>query len=261
MELELYMATPVGEDERQQLLARVLNGMKTSADKALVLETLEKLVHVDGVTKEAEASVVQSLRRDIEAKSTGLFAHLSKPLRWAIGSRASHYAVDGGRESRLDDYIKNAMDYQLVSDMNARGSLLSLPNEEIRKVCLAAGLMARVAWVDMAFCEQEQGRVSRALADGWQLPEEEAQLIMEISHQRIMKGLDSVRLTKGFCECTTIPERKAFIKGLFAIANVANKTSGQEIEEIRSIAKALELSHQDFIDAKLTIPRKDRRGL
>jgi uncharacterized tellurite resistance protein B-like protein len=259
--LELYMESPVGEEERQQLLSRVLNGISSQADRALVLETLEKVVHIEGATKEAEASVVDELRKDIEAKSTGFLRHLMNPLKRAIGSRTSHYAADGGRESRIDDYIKNTVYYQLVSEMKKRGITVSLPDEEIRKVCLAAGLMARVAWVDKAFCEQEQDSVVRALADGWQLPKEEAQLIMEIGHQRIMKGLNFVQLSKGFCECTTLPERKKFLHSLFAIANTAHKTSSQEIEEIRSIAKGLELGHQDFIEAKLTISREDRGGL
>jgi hypothetical protein len=45
------------------------------------------------------------------------------------------------------------------------------------------------------------------------------------------------------------------------VANAAHQTSFEEIEEIRSIAKGMELSHQDFIDAKLAIPREDRGGL
>ena len=183
------------------------------------------------------------------------------PAGGATADYATDYAAVGGRENRIDDYIKNTVYFQLVSEMKERGITVSLPEEEIRKVCLAAGLMARVAWVDKAFCEQEQDSVVRALADGWQLPQEEAQLIMEIGHQRIMKGLDFVQLSKGFCECTTVPERKKFLNSLFAIANTAQKTSSQEIEEIRFIAKGLELGHQDFIEAKLTISREDRRGL
>ena len=261
MKLEMYMDSPVSEDERQQLLTRVLNGIATKDDKALVLSTLEKLVHVEGAKQEAEATVVETLRQDIESKSTGLLAHLGNPLRRAISSRTSHYGNESGRESRIEDYIKNTVYYQLVSEMKERGLTLSLPEAEIRKVCLAAGLMARVAWVDKAFCEQEQNSVSHALAVGWKLPDEEAQLIMEISHQRIMKGLDFVELSKGFCACTTVTERKGFLKGLFSIANAAGKTSSEEIEEIRAIAKGLELGHQEFIDAKLTISREDRSGL
>ncbi len=54
---------------------------------------------------------------------------------------------------------------------------------------------------------------------------------------------------------------KRFLKSLFQIANASEKTSFDEIEEIRFIAQQLKLSHSDFIEAKLTIPREDRKGL
>jgi hypothetical protein len=38
-------------------------------------------------------------------------------------------------------------------------------------------------------------------------------------------------------------------------------TSYAEVEEIRRISTALKLPHKDFIEAKLTIPRKDREVL
>ena len=261
LKLELYMESPVSEEERQELLTRVLDSMTTKEEKALAVSALEKLVHVDGMKKEAEAAVVDILRQDLESKSTGFLAHLGNPLRRAMSSRTGSYGNESGRESRIDDYIKNTVYYQLVSEMKERGITLSLPEEEIRKVCLAAGLMARVAWVDKAFSEEEKDSVSHALAESWNLPEEQAQLIMEIGRQRIMKGLDGVQLSKGFCEYTTVPERRAFLRGLFAVANAAGKTSSEEIEEIRSITKGLELAHQDFIEAKLTISRDDRSGL
>ena len=48
--------------------------------------------------------------------------------------------------------------------------------------------------------------------------------------------------------------------GAIAIANAADNTSHEEIEEIRNISKALGLAHQEFIDAKLTIPREEVRA-
>lgn len=121
--------------------------------------------------------------------------------------------------------------------------------------------MAHVAWVDHEVCHREREAMSVGLQQLWNLPKEEADLITEMSHTRIMHGLDLVRLTTGLCEYTTIDERKAFLRCLFAIANAADQTSHAEIEEIRRIAKSLELPHQEFINAKLTIPRKDRGGL
>ena len=56
-------------------------------------------------------------------------------------------------------------------------------------------------------------------------------------------------------------ERKVFLKCLFKIANASDMTSYKEIEEIRRISNSLKLPHEDFIEAKLTIPRKDREVL
>jgi len=261
MQLEIYMTNAVTDTERQDLLDHVLNGIRSAKDKELVIETLEKLVKGDGLEKESESAFLDSIRQDIEGRSTGLFAHLTSPLRRTLKSRARYYQGTTSREERIEDFIKNTIYFQLTSEMKNQGRTLSFPEPKARKICLAAGLMAHVAWVDNEVCHREREAMSVGLQQLWNLPKEEADLITEMSHTRIMHGLDLVRLTTGFCEYTTVDERKAFLRCLFAIANAADQTSNDEIEEIRHIAKALALPHQEFISAKLTIPREDRGGL
>lgn len=261
MQLEMYMASPIGEEERQQLLERVLVGVRSSADKNFVIDTLQKLVAADGVIDQEESATLTSIRQDLEEQSTGLLAHLSGSIRKALKNRGSHYRGQRAREDHLEDFIKNTIYFQLVLEMKSRNLTWQLPESQIRKICLAAGLMAYIAWVDNEVCSREQESMARGLRECWGLSEEEARVVTEISRTRIMKGLDLVRLTTGFCEYTTLDERKAFLRCLFSIANAANKTSYGEIEEIRNISKALGLPHQEFIDAKLTIPREDRGGL
>ena len=261
MQLEMYMASPIGEEERHQLLERVLVGVRSSADKNLVIDTLQKLVAADGVIDHEESAALTAIRQDLEEQSTGLLAHLSGSIRKALKNRGSHYRGQSAREDHLEDFIKNTIYFQLVLEMKSRNLTWQLPESQIRKICLAAGLMAYIAWVDNEVCSREQESMARGLRECWGLSEEEARVVTEISRTRIMKGLDLVRLTTGFCEYTTLDERKAFLRCLFSIANAANKTSYGEIEEIRNISKALGLPHQEFIDAKLTIPREDRGGL
>lgn len=258
-QLELYMTHTVTDAEREELLDRVLKGIRSAGERQLALDTLEKLVAVEGGS--ANAEVIETIRKDLETKSTGLLAHLLSPLRKTIKARASHYTGKSSREDRIEDFIKNTIYYQLTSVMEHQGRTLSFPEPEARKICLAAGLMAHIAWVDNEVCHREREAMSLGLQQLWNLPNEEAELITEMSHTRIMHGLDLVRLTTGFCEYTTINERKAFLKCLFAIANAADQTSNAEIEEIRGIAISLELPHQEFINAKLTIPREERGGL
>ena len=266
MQLEIYMTHAVSDAERRDLLDRVLSGIRSSRDKQLVLETLEKLVAGDGDGRGAggdvprgvpESAFIEDIRQDIEGRSTGLLGHLTAPLRQTLKRKASR----GAREDRIEDFIKNTIYFQLTSELEQQGRTLSIPETEARKICLAAGLMAHVAWVDNEVCHREREAMSLALRELWNVPDDEARLITEMSQARIMHGLDLVRLTSGFCHHTTIEERKAFLRCLFAIANAAEDTSHAEIEAIRQIAKSFELAHQEFIEAKLTIPRQDRGGL
>lgn len=258
MQLELYMTHAVNDAERRDLLDRVLSGIRSSGDKQLVLETLEKLVGDNGADRGVpESAFLEDIRQDIEGRSTGLLGHLTAPIRQTLKRKAGQ----GARENRIEDFIKNTIYFQLTSELEQQGRALSIPEAEARKICLAAGLMAHVAWVDNEVCHREREAMSLALRQIWNVPDDEARLITEMSHARIMHGLDLVRLTSGFCHHTTIEERKTFLRCLFAIANAAEDTSHAEIEAIRQIAKSFELPHQEFIEAKLTIPRQDRGGL
>ncbi len=261
MQLELYTTHPVTDAERQDLLERVLSGMQSSQDKQLVLRTLEKLVAHDEAPQSGESALLERLRQDIEGHSIGLFTHLRGPLRRTLRRNAGRYQGTASREDRMEDFIKNTIYFQLTLEMRQQGRTLTLTETEARKICLAAGLMAHVAWVDHHVCHREREAMCLGLQQLWALPADEAQLITDMSHIRIMHGLDLVRLTTGFCAHTTLEERKAFLRCLFAIANAAEQTSHAEIEAIRHIAASFGLPHQEFINAKLTIPRHDRGGL
>jgi len=261
MELELYMVSPVSEEERQRLLHRVLGRMTSQAEKALALQALGKLVPDDAQVADRQTEVVNQLREDIEQGSGGLLEHLRRPLRMVLNLRGQHYTDEQDRESRLEDFIKNTIYFQVTMELRDQGTSLNLTDSEIRRLCLAAGLMARVAGVDQQVSPEEKIVMRDIIKSEWKLSDEHAKLVVDISHHRVFRGLDGVRLVKGFNRWTTLSERRDFLRCLFAVANAADQTSFEEIEEIRSIAKGMELSHQDFINAKLSIPREDRGGL
>ena len=261
MELELYMASPVTEAERERLCTRVLQRMTSSADRDMALGTLKGLIPEGVPDDHPQCSVVRQLQQDIEQGSRGFLEHLRRPLRWMLGFRGQGYADDRDRENRLEDFIKNTIYVQVTMEFRARGMTVGLEDQVIRKLCLAAGLMARVAGVDHEISPEEMQMMKKVLKATWKISDMEAQLVAEISHHRVFRGLDGVRLVKGFTEYTDRVERKEFLACLFQVANAAHNTSFEEIEEIRSLAKGMELSHQDFIEAKLLITREERGGL
>lgn len=261
LELELYMASPVSREERERLAREVARGVRSKEDKQLVVETLTRLMEADGTVGRDERDALEEVRRDLESAPTGLLAHLSHGVRAAMKRRTGRAAAGPNREERLDDFIKNRVYYQLVNEVNQKGQALELPDEEVRKICLGAGLMAYVSLADAEFSAGEAQAMIQALRRDWKLSEDLARLVVSISRSDMMKGLDVVRLARNFFELTDFEERKAFVRCLFALANACGNTTFDEINTIQTVAKGLKLSHQEFIEAKLTIPRADRGGL
>ena len=98
MELELYMASPVGEAERQRLLDRVLGRMGSAEDKALALQTIEKLMPPGAAGGDQQREVVQQLRDDLEQGSGGFLSHLQRPFRRMLNLRGQQYTEEHERD-------------------------------------------------------------------------------------------------------------------------------------------------------------------
>ena len=155
MELELYMVSPVTEEERQRLLNRVLQRITSQTDKALAQDALRKLVLSESQGADPQIEVVKQLQEDIEQGSTGFLEHLRRPLRRILNLRGQQYSEEHDRESRLEDFIKNTIYFQVTMELRDRGITFDLPDSDIRKLCLTAGLMARVAGIDHTISKEE----------------------------------------------------------------------------------------------------------
>ena len=117
--------------------------------------------------------------------------------------------------------------------------------------------MARVAHVDKDISEDELTAIKNVLKTSWDLNDEEAETIARISCERTLKGLDYFRLARSFFQCSVIEQRRSFLRSLLYIANASEKTSNDEVEEIRTISNSLKLTQKDFIAAKVTISDED----
>lgn len=260
-QLEIYMDSPVSSEERQKLLSTVVEQIESEQDKEMVVSTIENLVQADGIVTEEEITVLEEVKKGVLDVDTGVLAKLSKMIKTAVTRRGDTYDSAAQRESRMDDYIENNIYYHLKSESEKKGIKFDLPPEQVKKLCLAAGLLARISAVDSDISDQEKKAIREVLSTQWQLNEQQAQILTQISCDRALQGLDYFRLSRGFFECTSWDERRNFIKCLFKIANASEKTSYDETEEIRKIATSLKLTHKDFIEAKLTIPDEDREVL
>jgi len=258
--LEMYMESPVTGEERDILLERLLNKIRSQKDKKMVIHKLQELFQSDGKVTDQEAALLKEIERAVTKTSTDIFSQFSKALKTTISKRSSAAAITSLRENEFDDYITNTIYYDLQQKQKKSGITINVPEEKLRKLCLATGLLSFIAHVDSKISDQEKKVMENILTRDWKLSAKQANLLIQISSERAVKGLDFYRIAYSFYGVTTLDERKDFIKTLFRIANATNKTSRNEIEEIRRIAQALKVTHQAFIDAKLTISREDRDG-
>ncbi len=260
-ELEVYIDAPVSAAERTRLQEELIKSLRSSSDKAVAKNMIEKVVTADGVVSPEEKSVLEEVGRALENADVGLFAKLNQLLGGSVSRRTQAAAAAPNREEDIPHFIQNRILFRVKRHREADGHRGELDERELAKWCLAGGLMARVAWVDQNISTKEKAAITKSFREKWGLNGEAAEMVTEIAASSVAKGLDFFRLTRSFFESTERPERLAFLDCLFSVANACGKTSFEEIEEIRAIAKGLKLDHDEFIQAKLRLPREDRSGL
>jgi len=253
-EIDIYIDSPVDEAERHRLLEDLIARLASPEDKELALETVDRLVQADGEISDSEREAAEDLKSGIREAHVGVDRGFSRFLRGSTRKRSQAVANVAGREAHLDDFVKNKVYYKVTERLGQESAVIDIPEGQLRKLSLAGGLMARIALVDQQVPDSEHQSIVRALQTNWGLPVDQATLVAEVATSEISKGLDYFRLTRQFFECTTEEERVRFLDVLFAVTTSDGRASYDEIEEIRTIANGLKLTHQQFIEAKLKVP-------
>jgi uncharacterized tellurite resistance protein B-like protein len=87
----------------------------------------------------------------------------------------------------------------------------------------------------------------------WGVSEEAATFVVEVAISAVDVTYDTFRLMRELATSATEDERRHVVEILFAISAADGDMSIEEVEEIRVISRGLNLTHKDFIDAKLKI--------
>jgi uncharacterized tellurite resistance protein B-like protein len=257
-QIDIYIDSPVGEAERARLVEDLRRSLSSTAQKEKAQLALERIIQADGGVSQEEQAMVEEMQRALQQAEVGGLSSLGGFLHGRTRRRSEAVAEAPNRELYLDDFVKNKIYYDVTRRLAAENEGVVISQDMLRKLSLAGGLMARVAFVDRQVSDEERNMIVQALQNYWELSGLEASLVAEAALSEISKGMDYFRLTRQFFECTTEDERLRFLDVLFALTAADGGATFEEIEEIRSIANVLKLTHQQFIDAKLKIPRELR---
>ena len=257
-ELEMYIETPVTQPEREQLLTELQSAISTEADKKLAFEALDNMLNADGTITEEERRIAQEIRSAVEEADTGIFSQLTSLVRGPISRRNDQVTKTYNRERYFDDFVKNKVYYGVRRRLDLGKEQLALPDETLRKLGLAGGLLARVARVTDGITPSETESIVKALQTGWSISYEEASVVADVAVAEESQNIDYFRVTREFVLLCELDERKQFLEALFAVAAADGMISTDEMNEIREIARSIKLSNDTFFEGEVKIPREKR---
>ncbi len=256
--LEMYMHAPIDDTERQRLIEDLQVAMRTPEHKKLVIEALDQMAQADGEVTEEETAVINQIKRAINNVDTSVVSQIGKLVGFAVKRRSALAAKAPNRERFFNDFVKNRVFYAVARRLRIDQKELDIPEDQLRMLSLAGGLMAMVAHVDNEVADEEFEAMVQALEMHWGVGKETAVFVAEIAISEAAGELDHHRTVREFATSVTLEERRRFLDVLFAVANADGHVTYDEIEEIRAIARSMLVHHQEFIKAKLKIPRERR---
>lgn len=247
--VDIYMASPVGETERSRLVEELRQQVTTPDNKQVVFAALDDLAMADGVVSEQERQAIAQIKAAIESGTTGGPAALTRLFRGLVG--APKPAQGPNREIYLDDFVNNRVYFVMQRRMERGEDALDLPDPVLRKLSLAGGLLAKVAGANPEISGAERAAMVDALRARWPLAPDEAGFVVDVAVAQLPAGMDNFRLADEFAQVSEYEERGQMVDALFAVAAADGAVTDAEVADIRTIAGALSLPHQRFIEAKL----------
>lgn len=257
-QLELYMETPIDATERARLVADLQDAIKYKEEKDLLVSYLEQMATADGEPTPEERHVLDEIEHAINDVDTGVMRKLNNFLGGAMNRRSKAVAEAPNREQYFDDFVKNKIYYEVKQQAEQDGRTFNISDAEMRKMGLAGGLMARIAYVDRQVTADEIQAMADLLAEHWGVARDTAVFVANIAVNSVDYSYDYYRMTREFGTSTSYEERAGFLNVLFNVALADGRVSFEETEEIRLVARGVNLSHEEFISAKIKIPRDKR---
>lgn len=130
--------------------------------------------------------------------------------------------------------------------------------KDLIPVACLAGLLCRVAFSDLKIDPSEVTAMEKSISEYSDYSEDEGKKIVKIATTQIQELIDHEHhlYIRPLNDILDNDEKRNILHILFHIAASDGSVENLESEEIRKIAKGLLLSHEDFIQAKMTVRDK-----
>jgi uncharacterized tellurite resistance protein B-like protein len=134
-------------------------------------------------------------------------------------------------------------------------ALEALPTDRARLLAAFAYHLGRIAHADHKLTDSEREVVRALIARESALPPEQVSLIVDlvVDESLTFRGTEDYRVMREFDELASVEEKLALVRCLFAVSAADSHVVTDEDNEIRRIALALKVSHDDFVRARAEV--------
>jgi len=238
LELEPYMEDPPSETETDALFRDLLSRVASPAGRKEIVQHIEGILNADAQLSAEEHDFLEQYALIIREAST--VELLVKRMRGFFNKAPAKHVVD------LDEFVTNKILYKFkrrVAD--------SQITPELRRLCVLGGLMGMVAQADGEIEQTEMEEIRKQLQFRGRFDSEQLDVLMSIIAEESARGLDRSRLISEYAGNATFDQRVELLDLLFAVAAANGALTHAELEELRGMSAALNLSHRQYIDAKV----------
>ena len=237
-ELEPYLEDAPSEAEVDTLFKDLLARIATPLGRNQVIRHIEEILKADeNMTAEEHDFLEQYTLVLKEASTSELMVGRLKAL---FQKRPAASTLD------LDEFIRNKILFKLrrkIGDTEI--------TREMYRLCLLGGLMGIVAQADGEIDFKELAEIRRQIQSRGTFEDEALDTLMTVIEEESVRGLDRARLISEYTATAGFEDRVELLDLLFAVAAADGALTHPELEELRGMSAAMNLSHRQYIDAKL----------
>lgn len=234
-QVELFLGLAAGVGERQELL-----------------EALEGMAAADGTVADAERAFID------EAKAALASASSPRGFLSSLQGLFRGLALPGKDRDEVEEdlalFNRNRLLYRVRRRLIRGGET---PDAEtvarLEEGSLVGGLLGIVLEESGRWTPEALGRLRETLADLAGLSGAGLDMLVDVvSEEGRQAGLDQAALTAGYRKLGSRRNRVRLIEAMFRLADDGGEPAGHDLaERIRRVADGLDVSHDDFVRARL----------
>jgi uncharacterized tellurite resistance protein B-like protein len=133
-------------------------------------------------------------------------------------------------------------------------ALDSMEPEQAKFLAAFAFILSRAARADLHISEAETKEIERLVCEVGGLPAEQAVLVVQIAKTQnvLFGGTENFLVTQEFNRLATREQKLGLLHCMFAVSAADQSVSSVEDHVVRTVARELQLTHDDYISVRLS---------